>query len=151
MKLLILNGPNLNLLGIREPELYGQQSYSALIGLVSKHAAARGVDVTFFQSNHEGDLVDAIQRAYFSRTDGIVFNPAAYTHTSIAIADAVKAVQIPTVEVHITDVDAREPFRHVSYLRPAAVHTIAGQGLDGYNQAVDFLIDYLEEHHGSTH
>lgn len=151
MKLLILNGPNLNLLGIREPELYGQQSYAALVRLVSAHAAARGVDVTFFQSNHEGDLVDAIQRAYFSKTDGIVFNPAAYTHTSVAIADAVKAVHIPTVEVHITDVDAREPFRHVSYLRPAAVHTIAGQGLDGYNQAVDFLIDYLEAGHGSTH
>lgn len=151
MKLLILNGPNLNLLGIREPELYGQQSYETLVRLVSEHAAARGVDVTFYQSNHEGDLVDAIQNAYFSKTDGIVFNPAAYTHTSVAVADAVKAVGIPTVEVHITDVDAREPFRRVSYLRPAAVHTIAGQGLDGYNQAVDFLIGYLEAGHEHTH
>ena len=97
MKLLILNGPNLNLLGIREPELYGQQSYETLVRLVSEHAAARGVDVTFYQSNHEGDLVDAIQNAYFSKTDGIVFNPAAYTHTSVAVADAVKAVGIPTV------------------------------------------------------
>ncbi|MCI5887737.1 MAG: type II 3-dehydroquinate dehydratase [Oscillospiraceae bacterium] len=151
MKLLILNGPNLNLLGIREPELYGQQSYETLVRLVSEHAAARGVDVTFYQSNHEGDLVDAIQNAYFSKTDGIVFNPAAYTHTSVAVADAVKAVGIPTVEVHITDVDAREPFRRVSYLRPAAVYTIAGQGLDGYNQAVDFLIGYLEAGHEHTH
>ena len=151
MKLLILNGPNLNLLGIREPELYGQQSYETLVRLVSEHAAARGVDVTFYQSNHEGYLVDAIQNAYFSKTDGIVFNPAAYTHTSVAVADAVKAVGIPTVEVHITDVDAREPFRRVSYLRHAAVHTIAGQGLDGYNQAVDFLIGYLEAGHEHTH
>ena len=151
MKLLILNGPNLNLLGIREPELYGQQSYETLVRLVSEHAAARGVDVTFYQSNHEGDLVDAIQNAYFSKTDGIVFNPAAYTHTSVAVADAVKAVGIPTVEVHITDVDAREPFRRVSYLRPAAVYTLAGQGLDGYNQAVDFLIGYLEAGHEHTH
>ena len=151
MKLLILNGPNLNLLGIREPELYGQQSYETLVRLVSEHAAARGVDVTFYQSNHEGYLVDAIQNAYFSKTDGIVFNPAADTHTSVAVADAVKAVGIPTVEVHITDVDAREPFRRVSYLRPAAVHTIAGQGLDGYNQAVDFLIGYLEAGHEHTH
>lgn len=140
MKFLILNGPNINLLGIREPELYGTQSYDALKELVQQHANERGVEVEFYQSNHEGDLVDAIQRAYFEKFDGIVFNPAAYTHTSVAIADAVKGVAIPTVEVHISAVERREAFRQVSYLRAVALGTITGQGLEGYNQALDLLI-----------
>ncbi len=141
MKLLILNGPNINLLGIREPDIYGKASYAELCRLVREHAEARGVEVTFFQSNHEGALVDAIQQAYFDHIDGIVFNPAAYTHTSVAIADAVKGVGIPTVEVHISDVTKREAFRQVSYLRAVAVHTVMGEGLQGYLTAMDFLID----------
>lgn len=140
MKILILNGPNINLLGIREPDVYGKQSYDELQCLVREHAALRNVEVTFFQSNHEGALVDAIQQAYFDHVDGIVFNPAAYTHTSIAIADAVKAVGIPTVEVHITDVCTREPFRQVSYLRAVAVGSVIGQGMTGYLTAMDLLI-----------
>lgn len=143
MKFLILNGPNINILGIREPDIYGRQTYDDLIKLIKCHAEELGVEVEFVQSNHEGDLVDAIQNAYFSHTDGIVFNPAAYTHTSVAIADAVKGVGIPTVEVHISDVSKRESFRQVSYISAAAVKTIAGQGLDGYNQALDFLTDLV--------
>lgn len=141
MKILILNGPNMNLLGIREPDIYGKQSYEALLRMVREHAVARNVEVSFFQSNHEGALVDAIQQAYFDGIDGIVFNPAAYTHTSIAIADAVKGVGIPTVEVHISDVSKREPFRQVSYLRAVAVASVIGQGLQGYLTAMDILID----------
>ena len=141
MKILILNGPNMNLLGIREPDIYGKQSYEALLRMVREHAVARNVEISFFQSNHEGALVDAIQQAYFDHIDGIVFNPAAYTHTSIAIADAVKGVGIPTVEVHISDVSKREPFRQVSYLRAAAVASVIGQGLQGYLTAMDILID----------
>lgn len=143
MKFLILNGPNINILGIREPDIYGRQTYDDLVKLIKCHAEELGVEVEFVQSNHEGDLVDAIQNAYFSHTDGIVFNPAAYTHTSVAIADAVKGVGIPTVEVHISDVSKRESFRQVSYISAAAVKTIAGQGLDGYNQALDFLTDLM--------
>lgn len=143
MKFLILNGPNINILGIREPDIYGRRTYDDLIKLIKRHAEELGVEVEFVQSNHEGDLVDAIQNAYFSHTDGIVFNPAAYTHTSVAIADAVKGVGIPTVEVHISDVSKRESFRQVSYISAAAVKTIAGQGLDGYNQALDFLTDLV--------
>lgn len=145
MKFLILNGPNINILGIREPDIYGRQTYDDLVKLIKCHAEELGVEVEFVQSNHEGDLVDAIQNAYFSHTDGIVFNPAAYTHTSVAIADAVKGVGIPTVEVHISDVSKRESFRQVSYISAAAVKTIAGQGLDGYNQALDFLADLVRE------
>ncbi len=141
MKLLILNGPNLNFLGIREPEIYGNRTYDDLLALIRAHAARRQVEVEFYQSNHEGDLVDAIQKAYFDKVDGIVFNPAAYTHTSVAIADAVKSVQIPTVEVHISDVDRREAFRQVSYIGAVAVHTIKGQGFEGYLAAMDHLID----------
>lgn len=141
MKFLILNGPNINMLGIREPDIYGRQTYDDLIKLVSDHAKKRGAEVEFYQSNHEGDLVTAIQKAYFDKIDGIVFNPAAYTHTSIAIADAVKAVAIPTVEVHISDVSSREDFRQVSYVRAAAEATVAGRGLDGYNDALDILIE----------
>lgn len=143
MKFLILNGPNINILGIREPDIYGRQTYDDLVKLIKCHAEELGVEVEFVQSNHEGDLVDAIQNAYFSHTDGIVFNPAAYTHTSVAIADAVKGVGIPTIEVHISDVSKRESFRQVSYISAAAVKTIAGQGLDGYNQALDFLADLV--------
>ena len=139
MKLLILNGPNLNLLGVREPELYGTDTYETLCRKVRDFAAARGVQVDIYQSNHEGDLVDKIQAAYGS-ADGIVINAGAYTHTSIALLDALRAVGIPAVEVHITDPDAREPFRRVSYLRAACVATISGRGLDGYTEAMAILI-----------
>ena len=141
MKLLILNGANINMLGIREPDIYGRQSFQNLIDSVKAHADEKDVQVEFYQSNHEGDLVDAIQRAYFDGTDGIVFNPGAYTHTSLAIADAVKAVGIPTVEVHISAVEKREAFRQVSYIRDVCVHTITGQGIAGYSQAIDFLAE----------
>lgn len=141
MKLLVLNGPNLNFLGIREPEIYGKETYEDLLALIRAHAARRQVEVECYQSNHEGDLVDAIQKAYFDGVDGIVFNPGAYTHTSIAIADAVKSVSIPTVEVHISDVDSREAFRQISYIGAVAVHTVKGQGLAGYLAAMDLLID----------
>ncbi len=140
MKILILNGPNLNFLGIREPEIYGRETYDDLIELVKNHGEQIGAEVLHFQSNHEGDLVDAIQRAYYDGVDGIVFNPAAYTHTSVAIADAVKAVGIPTVEVHISDVSKREDFRQVSFVRAAAVKTISGKGFAGYTEAMDFLV-----------
>ena len=147
MKFLILNGPNINILGIREPEIYGRQSYDDLRRLVSEHAKELGVGVEFYQSNHEGDLVDAIQKAYFDGIDGIVFNPAAYTHTSVALLDAVKSVSIPTVEVHISKVEQREDFRQVSFIRQACIATITGQGTDGYLQA----IDKLEAHYESNH
>ena len=139
MKILVLNGPNINILGIREPEIYGRQSYKDLLKLISEHAEEKGVTVEFYQSNHEGDLVDAIQKAYFDGIDGIVFNPAAYTHTSVAIADAVKGVGIPTVEVHISDVSTREAFRHHSYVSLAAKHTIIGHGIDGYREGIEWL------------
>ena len=141
MKILVLNGPNINMLGIREPDIYGNRSYDYLVEMLTKHAAEKGVEISFFQSNHEGALVDAIQQAYFDKIDGIVFNPAAYTHTSVAIADALKAVGIPTVEVHISDVSSREDFRQISYIRDIAVRTIAGKGLDGYKLALDYLTD----------
>lgn len=140
MKFLVLNGPNINILGIREPEIYGRQSYDELCALIKEHADEIGVQVEFYQSNHEGDLVDEIQRAYFDGVDGIVFNPAAYTHTSVAIADAVKGIGIPTVEVHISEVSEREAFRQVSYIRDVAVKTITGRGFAGYTDAMDFLV-----------
>ena len=140
MKFLVLHGPNINILGIREPEIYGRQSYDELCALIKEHAKKLGVQVEFYQSNHEGDLVDAIQRSYFDGVDGIVFNPAAYTHTSVAIADAVKGVGIPTVEVHISEVSEREAFRQVSYIRDVAVKTITGRGFAGYTDAMDFLV-----------
>ena len=140
MKLLIINGPNLNMLGIREPGIYGTESYETLCRKVLDYAAQRGVEAELYQSNHEGDLVDKIQGAY-GAADGIVINPGAYTHTSVALLDAVKAVGIPTVEVHISDVDAREEFRRVSYIRAACVATISGHGLDGYTEAMALLID----------
>ena len=140
MKLLIINGPNLNLLGIREPGIYGTESYETLCRKVLDYAAARGVEAELYQSNHEGDLVDKIHAAY-GTTDGIVINPGAYAHTSIALLDAVKAVGIPTVEVHISDVAKREAFRQISYLRAACVATISGHGLDGYTEAMALLMD----------
>lgn len=140
MKILVLNGPNLNMLGIREPAIYGSGTYADLQALIRAHAAERQVDVSFFQSNHEGTLVDAIQQAYDDKVDGIIFNPAAYTHTSVALLDALKAVGIPTVEVHISDVSSREDFRQVSFVRAACVATVAGKGFAGYNEAMDILL-----------
>ena len=145
MKLYILNGPNLNMLGIREPTLYGSQSYQALIKAVRAHAEAYGIETVCRQSNHEGDLVDWIQEAYFERADGIVINPGAYTHTSIALLDAVKSTMLPTVEVHISKVEEREDFRQVSYIREACVKTITGHGINGYLEAIDFLKDLRKE------
>ena len=141
MKILVINGPNLNLLGVREPEIYGGNTYSDLVQMVTDYALTKGVGVEFYQSNHEGDLVDAIQRAYFDKFDGIVINPGAYTHTSIAILDVVKAVNVPTVEVHISDVSSREDFRKISYIRQVAKATISGKGFKGYNEAIDILIE----------
>ncbi len=140
MKIAVINGPNLNMLGIREPNHYGRETYDDLIKKIETHCKAKGIECTFFQSNHEGALVDEIQRCY-SNADGIVINPGAYTHTSIAILDAVKAVSIPTVEVHISKVDEREGFRQISYIRAACVKTITGHGTDGYTEAVDFLCE----------
>ena len=144
MNILVINGPNLNMLGIREPEIYGKATYADLCSLIEAHAEKLGVSVTLYQSNHEGDLVDAIQLAH-GKQDGIVLNPGAYTHTSVALLDALKAVGIPAVEVHISDPDTREEFRRVSYVRSACVKTICGHGLNGYLEAIDFLIDHLSE------
>lgn len=141
MKLCIINGPNLNMLGIREPDIYGRTTYADLCALIEDHASARGIDVEIYQSNHEGDLVDRIQACYSDGTNGIVINPAAYTHTSVALLDAVKAVGIPTIEIHISDVSSREDFRQTSYIRAACVKTISGQGIQGYIQAMDHLLD----------
>ena len=141
MKIMIINGPNLNMLGIREPAHYGKESYSDLLNKIQKHADETGVSVEFRQSNHEGDLVDYIQSAYGS-FDGIVINPGAYTHTSIAILDAVKAVGVPTCEVHISDVNAREEFRRVSYIRAACELTVSGHGTNCYLEAMDYLIKH---------
>ena len=140
MKLLIINGPNLNMLGIREPEIYGRVTYDMLVEKIYAHCESRGVECECYQSNHEGDIVDKIQQAY-GAVDGIVINPAAYTHTSVAILDAIKAVSIPTVEVHISKVDEREEFRQISYVRLIAETTITGHGIDGYFEAVDYLIE----------
>ncbi len=145
MKLYILNGPNLNMLGIREPALYGSKNYQTLLQQIRVHADACGIEVVCRQSNHEGDLVDWIQEAYFEGADGIVINPGAYTHTSVALLDAVKSTQLPTVEVHISKVEEREAFRQISYIRQACVKTITGHGLDGYSEAIDFLKDYRKE------
>lgn len=144
MKLLVLNGPNLNLLGVREPGLYGTVDYQGLLELIQKKCDERGVEVRFYQSNHEGDLVDAIQEARFD-CDGIVINPGAYTHTSVAILDALKAVALPAAEVHITDVTKREPFRQISYAGMACQGYFIGQGLQGYLNAVDFLIETVQK------
>ena len=142
MKFLVVNGPNLNMLGTREPDIYGRQDYEALTKLVRDTCAAEGIEVDIFQSNHEGAIVDRIQAA-MNDADGIVINPAAYTHTSVAILDALKAVGLPAVEVHISDVSTREDFRQISYARLACVKTIMGQGFDGYRQAILFLKNYI--------
>ena len=138
MTILIINGPNLNLLGFREPDIYGKRTYRDLVELIRAEAEQLGVSVEFVQSNHEGALVDAIQDAY-GRFDGIVINPGAYTHTSIALLDAVKAVGVPTIEVHISDPDLREDFRKVSYIRAACIASIKGHGLEGYLEALRLL------------
>lgn len=140
MKILVINGPNINMLGIREPEHYGKETYADLCEKISNHCKNKNTDVKIYQSNHEGDLVDEIQKAY-GDADGIVINPGAYTHTSIAILDAVKSVNIPTVEVHISKVEEREDFRQVSYVRLACVKTITGHGTDGYLEAIDYLTE----------
>jgi len=139
MKILVINGPNLNMLGIREPGIYGKSTYRDLVELIKEHADKNGAEVEFFQSNHEGDIVDRIQEAY-NNADGIIINPAAYTHTSVAILDALKAVGIPTVEVHISDIAEREDFRKFSYVSLYAEKTICGKGLDGYIEALLYLL-----------
>ena len=144
MKILIINGPNLNMLGLREPEIYGKQNYSALCHRIKDACNDLNVDFEIYQSNHEGAIVDKIQDAY-SVFDGIVINPAAYTHTSVAILDALKSVAIPTVEVHISDVSQREEFRQFSYVSLAAIKTIMGLGFDGYRVALEYLVKYLEK------
>jgi len=141
MNILVINGPNLNMLGIREPGLYGSGTYEALCARIRAYCDEKNITVSFYQSNHEGALVDRIQSAYFEGVDGIVINPGAYTHTSIALLDAVKAVSIPTVEVHISKVEEREDFRQVSYIRLACVATVTGKGFDGYLEAVDILTE----------
>ena len=138
MNILVINGPNLNMLGIREPEVYGTSTYADLCRLIESHAKELGISVTLYQSNHEGDLVDAIQQAW-GKQDGIIINPGAYTHTSIALLDALRAVSVPAVEVHISDPDTREEFRKLSYVRAACKKTIKGHGFAGYLEAMDFL------------
>ena len=140
MKILVLNGPNINMLVLREPQIYGKENYAALLSKIQSYANERGITVKIVQSNHEGVLVDEIQAAH-SAYDGIVINPAAYTHTSIALLDALKAVSLPAVEVHISDVSKREDFRQISYVREACIATISGHGTDGYLEAIDILIE----------
>lgn len=143
MKILVINGPNLNMLGIREPDIYGSATYADLCSLISNNAERLGVEVEFFQSNHEGALVDKIQESY-KKADGIVINPGAYTHTSVALLDALKSVGIPTVEVHISDPDTREEFRKISYIRPYCLATVKGKGFPGYIEAMEILIKAAE-------
>lgn len=143
MRILVLNGPNLNMLGVREPDIYGRTTYKDLCDKIENHAKSRGVEVEIYQSNHEGDLVDKIQSA-LNGFDGIVMNPAAYTHTSVAILDALKAVNKPCVEVHISDLGSREEFRQISYVRAACCLTISGHGIDGYIEAIDYLLENIE-------
>lgn len=144
MKILVINGPNINMLGIREPEIYGAKNFQNLLALLDNTAKEYNIDLEQFQSNYEGAIVDKIQAAY-GNTDGIVINPAAYTHTSVAILDALKSVAIPAVEVHISDVDSREAFRQISYAGLACEKTIKGQGLDGYRQAIAYLCDQYKK------
>ena len=144
IRLLVINGPNLNLLGLREPEIYGREDYAALTEKLQRWAEEEAVGLKVFQSNHEGALVDAIQASY-GNADGIIINPAAYTHTSIAILDALKAVALPAVEVHISDISKREPFRQISYAGMACLKTFAGLGFEGYHEAIRFLKAYLNE------
>ncbi len=144
MKILVINGPNLNMLGIREPDHYGRETYKDLIQKIENYCSEKNIECECYQSNHEGCLVDKIQEAY-GVFDGIVINPGAYTHTSVAILDAVKSVMIPTVEVHISKVEEREDFRQISYIRLEAKKTITGMGTDGYLRAIDFLMEYLKK------
>ncbi len=146
MKILVINGPNLNMLGIREPGIYGKSTYSDLVEMIKNHAGELGVQTEFYQSNHEGDIVDKIQASY-NDADGIIINPAAYTHTSIAILDALKAVGVPTVEVHISDISQREDFRKLSYVSLIAEKTICGKGFDGYIEALGYLAEKTEKSH----
>lgn len=139
MKILVLNGPNINMLGIREPQIYGNRTYSDLLETIKAYCNSKNIEVEFFQSNHEGALIDKIQEAYFEKFDGIVINPAGYTHTSVAIADALKGVDIPFVEVHISKVDEREDFRKISFVRNYALATVSGKGFDGYIEAIKML------------
>ena len=139
MKILVLNGPNINMLGIREPQIYGNRTYSDLLETIKEYCNSKNIDVECFQSNHEGALIDKIQESYFEKFDGIVINPAGYTHTSVAIADALKGVDIPFVEVHISKVDEREDFRKISFVRNYALATISGKGFDGYLDAIKML------------
>lgn len=140
MKILVLNGPNLNMLGIREPNIYGKSSYQDLCEKIEQYASCKGIEVVIKQSNYEGELVTWIQQAYFEHIDGIVINPGAYTHTSIALLDALKSVNIKTVEVHLSDLSSREEFRKISYVRLFASQTITGHGFDGYIEAIDYLM-----------
>lgn len=141
MKIYILNGPNLNMLGIREPDIYGKTSYSDLCYMIKSYADEHNIDIELYQSNHEGALVDKIQEAYFNGADGIIINPGAYTHTSIAILDAIKSTALPTVEVHISKVDEREDFRQISYVSLVAKKRIIGHGVNGYTEAIDYFIN----------
>lgn len=143
MKIAVINGPNINFIGIREPDIYGKEDYNSLVEKIKKHCDKANIDVDIFQSNHEGSLVDKIQECY-RNTDGIVINPGAYTHTSVALLDALKSVNIPAVEVHISDVSKREEFRQISYIRSYCLKTITGKGFDGYTEAIDFLRDIYE-------
>lgn len=143
MKIYIINGPNLNMLGIREPDIYGKSTYSDLVELIDDYCKKEGITAEFYQSNHEGDLVDYIQKAYFEKADGIVINPGAYTHTSVALLDALKAVKLLCVEVHISDVDKREEFRKTSYITPCCIKKITGLGFDGYLRAIDAIKEKL--------
>ena len=143
MKIYVLNGPNLNMLGIREPDKYGADTYASLCNMIEEHCKKKGVTCVLYQSNHEGDLVDKIQEAYFEKADGIVINPGAYTHTSIALLDAVRSTMLPTVEIHISNVKEREEYRQISYIREAAIDTVMGLGVKGYLVAIDKLCNYL--------
>ncbi|MDD5927101.1 MAG: 3-dehydroquinate dehydratase [Firmicutes bacterium] len=145
MKILVINGPNLNMLGIREPDKYGSESYHDLVEKIEKHCCQAEIEVDFYQSNHEGDMVDRIQQAYYEGVDAMVLNPGAYTHTSIALLDALKAVGIPAAEVHISKVEEREAFRQISYVREACCFTVTGHGTDGYLEAIDFLEEKIKD------
>ena len=144
MKIFVLNGPNLNLLGVREPSVYGSESYESLLRKIEAYCLSKGIEAEYYQTNHEGELVDLIHKAFFAGADGIVINPGAYTHTSIALLDAVKATSLPTVEVHISDLYKREDFRRISYIRAACIGTVSGRGTDGYIDAIALL----EKHKG---
>ena len=144
MKILVINGPNLNLLGVREPAIYGSGTYQELLALIRAHAEKNGAEVSFFQSNHEGALVDAIQQAYFDGVEGIILNPAAYTHTSVALMDALLAVSLPVIEVHLSDPSRREEFRHRSYVAMAAKGSVVGLGFTGYRRAMELLMALAE-------